>query len=194
VTEQVRSFIAIELPEEVRSRLAGIQARLKPGAGAAAKWVAPVSIHLTLKFLGGIAAGSVPEITRVIELASRGRSPFRLTVGGLGVFPSPKRVRVVWVGVGGEIEKLTRLQQRIESGLVPLGFAAETRAFQPHLTLARLRDQASPDERQKLGSVIAATDFSTAHKIEVTTVSLMRSQLTREGAVYNRLSTTRLTG
>jgi len=99
-----------------------------------------------------------------------------------------RRVQVVWVGVSGEVAQLSELQQRIESNLAPLGFAAESRPFRPHLTLARLREQASLDKRQSFGQLIASTKFEAVYSFKVDSISLMRSQLTREGAIYSRLS------
>jgi len=190
--EQVRSFIAVELPDGLKSELTRLEACLKSGGQFGVKWVDPDGIHLTLKFLGSIAADRVEEITKVMEEAARGMSFFRLRVKELGVFPNPKRAQVAWVGLSGEVNKLIRLQKRIESGLASLGFAPETREFKPHLTLARLRNHASPDERQRFGQLITQTAFEAACAIEVDAVSLMKSQLTREGAIYTRISSVRL--
>jgi len=190
--EQVRSFIAIELPDEVKAGLAQLEAQLKLSKPPSVKWVDPYSIHLTLKFLGSIAVAKISEITRAMQEASRGLSPFRLEVKGLGVFPNLRRVQVVWVGIGGEVDKLHQLQQRIESNLVPLGFTPESRPFTPHLTLARLRDRALPAERESFGQLIANTHFEMVYTIEVDSINLMRSQLTREGAIYSRLSSVEL--
>ena len=85
--------------------------------------------------------------------------PFNIEASGLGVFPNMKRIQIIWVGLSGELEKLGQLQKRIEESLKPLGFPAEARPFTPHLTLARVRDYARPDERQKLGQLISATEF-----------------------------------
>ena len=190
--EQIRSFIAIELPGELKSGLSQLQAQLKAAGHAPVKWVDPYSIHLTLKFLGNIAADRVDEITRVMEAAAREISPFHLEVRGLGAFPNLRRVQVVWVGVWGEVEQLGQLQRSIESGLAPLGFAPESREFRPHLTIARLRERASLDEQQSFGQLIGSTGFETVYRFGVDSVNLMRSQLTREGAIYTRISSVRL--
>ena len=190
--EQIRSFIAIELPDDLKSGLSELQSRLKAAGHAPVKWVDPYSIHLTLKFLGNIAAGRVDEITRVMEAAAREISLFHLEVGGLGAFPNLRRVQVVWVGVGGEVEQLGQLQRRIESGLAPLGFAPESREFRPHLTIARLREQASLDERQNFGQLIGSTGFEAVYRFGVDSINLMRSQLTPKGAIYSRISSARL--
>ncbi len=192
--EQVRSFIAIELPGELKKGLAQLQAQLKLSKPPSVKWVDPYSIHLTLKFLGNIAVARIPEVTQSIKEATRGLSTFHLEVKGLGVFPNLRRVQVAWVGISGEVDKLSQLQQQIESNLVPLGFTAESRPFTPHLTLARFRDQVLPDERERFGQLITSTRFETIYAIKVDSINLMRSQLTREGAVYSRLSFIELKG
>jgi len=190
--EQVRSFIAIKLPDELKMGLAQLEAQLKTSKPPRVKWVDPYSIHLTLKFLGSIAVDRISEITRAMEAAIQGISPFHLEVKDLGVFPNLRRVQVVWVGISGEVDKLSQLQQHLESNLARLGFAPESRPFTPHLTLARLRNRASLDERQSFGQLIATTRFEAAYTIKVDAISLMRSQLTREGAIYSRISSVRL--
>ncbi len=186
--EQVRSFIAIELPDELKAGLIRLQEKLKPATQSPVKWVDPNSIHLTLKFLGNIPVDTIGDITRAMEAATRGISPFHLEVKDLGVFPNLKRVQVVWVGVSGEIDKLGQLQQRIAASLTPLGFTPESRPFTPHLTLARLHDRASPDERQRVGQLITNTRFGTTYSITVDAINLMKSQLTREGAIYSQIN------
>ena len=153
--EQVRSFIAIELPDELKLGLAQLETQLKLGKQPWVKWVDPYSIHLTLKFLGSIAVDRISEIIRVMEEAIQGIPPFHLGVKDLGVSPSLRRVQVIWVGISREVDKLSQLQQHLESNLARLGFAPETRLFTPHLTLARFRNQTSLDERQSFGHLIA---------------------------------------
>ncbi len=185
--EQVRSFIAIKLPDELKLGLARLEAQLEMSKQPWVKWVDPYSIHLTLKFLGSIAVDRISEIIGVMEAATQGIPPFRLEVKDLGVFPSLRRVQVAWVGISGEVDKLSQLQQHLESHLARLGFAPESRPFTPHLTLARLRNRASLDERQSFGQLIATARFEATYTIKVDAINLMRSQLTREGAIYSRI-------
>ncbi|MFC1992063.1 RNA 2',3'-cyclic phosphodiesterase [Chloroflexota bacterium] len=185
--EQVRSFIAIELPDGLRQELGQLEAQLKSGEQSRVKWANPDSIHLTLKFLGNIGINRVGEIIGVMEEAVRGISTFCLGVKDPGVFPNVKRAQVAWVGLSGDVDRLLHLQQRLESGLESLGFAPESRAFTPHLTLARLHQRATPDEQQRFGQLVADSRFEAATTINVAAISLMKSQLTREGAIYSRL-------
>ena len=186
--EQVRSFIAIELPDRLKEELVQLQTKLKIDKQPGVRRVDPYGIHLTLKFLGNVAVDRTGEITRAMEAAAHGIPPFHLEIKELGVFPNLRRVQVAWVGVSGEVDKLSELQQRLESQLAHLGFTPESRPFTPHLTLARLRNTVSLDERQRFGQLITGTGFEATCAIEVDAINLMRSQLTREGAIYSRIS------
>jgi 2'-5' RNA ligase len=186
--EQIRSFIAIELPEEAKKGLARLRKELERDEHKFVKWVGPGGIHLTLKFLGNIPAKRVAEITEAMEKATQGISAFHLEISGLGAFPSLKQVRVFWVGIGGEMDKLSRLQQSIDSALAALGFAKEERSFVPHLTLARIREGASPPEGRSFGELVGSTIFEDKYPVEVEAIRLMRSQLTPAGAIYTCLS------
>ena len=186
--EQIRSFIAIELPEEAKKGLARLRRELERNEHKFVKWVDSQGIHLTLKFLGNIPSKRVTEITEAMGKAVQGISPFRLEISGLGAFPSLKQARVLWVGIGGELDQLSTLQQNIDSVLAALGFAREERPFVPHLTLARVREGASLPERRSFGELVGSAAFEDKYPIEVEAVRLMRSQLTPAGALYTCLS------
>ena len=185
--EQIRAFIAIELPDDVKAALVRLQSSLKSERQPFMRWVHVEGIHLTLKFLGNIAAERVPAITDAMAKACRGIVPFHLELNGLGVFPNLRSPRVVWVGLIGETERLLELQARIEQALNPLGFTSEDRAFTPHLTLGRLREGTTREERLKFGELVASTRSESMPSFEISAVSLMRSKLAPSGAVYSRL-------
>lgn len=186
--EEVRAFIAIELPDEIRRGLVELRKELQRDEHRFVKWVDPEGIHLTLKFLGNVRSGRVTEIAGAMEVAATGIAPFHLEFSGLGVFPSLKQVRVLWVGIGGEVDRLKELQRGIDTELACFGFAREERPFVPHLTLARVRQGASPSERRSLGELVQSTVFEDTYATTVRTVALMRSQLTPAGAIYSQLS------
>ena len=186
--EEIRSFIAIELPEEVQSGLARLKGELERTEHTFVKWVDPRGIHLTLKFLGNVSFKLVARITSAIKEASDGISPIHLEVSGLGAFPNLKQPRVVWVGIGGEVDKLVRLQQNIDSALTPLGFTKEERPFTPHLTLARMKQGALSIQIRSFGELVMSTNFEMRYSFEGGAISLMKSQLTPQGPIYTRLS------
>jgi len=185
--EKIRAFIAIELPEDVKVQLRQLQERVRMGKEEAVKWVEPQGIHLTLKFLGNITREKAKEIARAIPSVVREVRPFALWPEGLGAFPNLRTPRVVWVGVGGELETLLTLQGRVDQALSPLGFEKE-KGFFPHLTLGRVREKAPHHVRELLGKEIGELRVPELTSFEVTSVSLIRSTLTPSGALYKQLA------
>lgn len=184
----VRSFIAIDLPAGVRTELTSLEEKLKARRHPFVKWVDPESMHLTLKFLGNVAVDSIPQLVDVMFGVATAHSPFRLELAGAGAFPNWQRPQVVWVGVGGELDKLNGLHTELESALSPLGYPPESRSFSGHLTLGRLRDRATPDERRRFGEFAQSVQLATAPSFEVNAIRLMKSQLTPAGPVYSELA------
>lgn len=191
-SEQIRSFVAIELPQNVKNELTQLESELEKPDHRFVKWVNPGAIHLTLKFLGNVPTKQIPEISNAIEQASKGIPPLHLQIASLGVFPNINQPRVLWVGIKGETASLQGLQQKIDSSLVPLGFAEEKRPFTPHLTLARVREGTSLIDRKGFGELVMSTNFESKHPISVETINLIKSQLTPEGAIYTCLLTVKL--
>ena len=103
------------------------------------RWVRPAGFHLTLKFLGNVTQERLSGIVEVIGKVGPSIPPFMVSVSGVGVFPNARDPRVIWIGVRSVGEDLVRLQEGIEEGLEPLGFAREGRSFHPHFTLGRLK-------------------------------------------------------
>ncbi|MBI4497573.1 MAG: RNA 2',3'-cyclic phosphodiesterase [Chloroflexi bacterium] len=193
--ESIRSFIAIELPDEARELLAAVQEALRRGPGGAwVRWVEPQGIHLTLKFLGNVPSHQIAAVAAAAEQAAAGLPPFLLATGELEVFPRPAAPRVIWLGVGGQVAPLGVLQQRVEQALVPLGFAAEARPFTPHLTLGRVREGAPAEMLRALGQVVAQHRPPKTVSVKVLALTLMRSHLTPAGAVYTPLTKIQLSG
>jgi 2'-5' RNA ligase len=185
----LRSFIAIELPEEVKSALSRLQDKLKESA-VDIRWVKPDNIHLTLKFLGDIDDKNIGNIVQQLEGACAKYSFFELAVSGIGVFPNVRSPRVMWAGLKYE-DAFAGFHGEIENGLASIGYEREGRRFSPHLTLGRFRSfkgKASVSERielhknDRLGS------------IGVRTISLMESKLSPSGASYSRVKEIALTG
>ncbi len=192
-TENIRTFIAIELDAEVRAALGEVQGRLKGApSGRLCRWVAPNCTHLTLKFLGDVPAGRLPELQGALECACVGVAPFEVALAGLGVFPSAQRLRVIWVGVEETSGNLARLQLAVERELEALGFRPEERGFTAHLTLARIRDQARDRERAELGAWIKQQAVGRLATMQVRKVSLMRSVLRPGGALHTCLASVTL--
>lgn len=127
---KVRVFAAIELSAAWREYLAALAHEFKPRLDRnAVRWQRPEGIHLTLKFYGEVKPDVVPAIERSLQQAAAGSRPFTLQLNGLGIFPSPRAPRVVWVGLTGDLEALGQLQEAVEAGGAALGFAPEARGF-----------------------------------------------------------------
>ncbi len=190
--EQVRAFIAIELPSQIQELLGRHIQRLRAALSGPVRWVDPHSVHLTLKFLGNVPEALAPAIGDALGRACGGTGTLELRIGALGCFPNPRRARVLWLEVEGDREMLVPLQARIDEEMEALGFAREGRTFVPHLTLARVR---GGDGRGRGGGIEARTLEeliaqwpSERHGFTARGVSLMRSILRPEGAVYQRLA------
>ena len=168
----MRCFIAIELPEEVKSALSDIEDELKK-TKADVRWVKPDNIHLTLKFLGNIEEKTTEEIIRKMEDICRRYNPIFLEIKGMGAFPSLKSPRVVWIGIYDN-NNLKSLQEEIDRAMESIGFEGEDRAFTAHLTLGRFR---SNTDKNKLLEAMKLHENDVFGSINVQSLSLMRSDL-----------------
>jgi 2'-5' RNA ligase len=184
----LRTFIAIELDEELKRNLRELQADLRRQmAPRSVRWVRPEGIHLTLKFLGNTPMAKVEDVKAALARAAAEAAPFSFTVGGLGCFPNTRRPRVVWLGLQEPTGVLVRLRDAVEAHVAPLGFPMERRAFHPHLTLGRVQRRASKSEVREIGRVVAASAIGTIDEMAVTVVSYIKSDLRPTGAVYTTL-------
>lgn len=168
----VRLFVGVELPDDVRERLAALCAGV-PGA----RWVPPENLHLTLRFIGEVAGDEADDIYHALS-AVRPRS-FDITLSGVGHFETGGEVRQLWAGVERSAE-LVALRDRIESTLVRLGLEPDGRRFTPHVTLARLRD--TPAHR--VSTFLAHHALFRAGPIPVSHFTLFSSFLQGSGSIY----------
>jgi len=190
----IRSFVAVELDPSVRRALGECIARLEAEEGGElVRWVSPQSIHLTLRFLGDIDAEQVPALSRALDRVVASRARFDLALGDLGCFPNPQRARVFWVGVQDSRGRLRALVESLEDALARLGFERETRPYKAHLTLGRVRRNASRSQVAALASE-SVLDLTRGLALPVRGVSLIQSDLTPSGAIYSRLHRSALMG
>lgn len=191
--EMIRTFIGIHLPPDLLDALEGLAERLqqRPG-GEAARWVPKGNIHLTLKFLGDVPADRLPHIYQAVSQAAARSAPFHLEVANVGCFPDARRPRIVWAGVEGDLPALLRLYEALEKALEALKYPREKRPFTPHLTIARVKQQAAPREVAALGQSIATFGPVALGAMEVTSLHVIKSVLQPTGAVYTDLAAARL--
>jgi 2'-5' RNA ligase len=152
----LRTFIAIELDENVRDGLARVQAKFKKQApDGSVKWVNPEVIHLTLKFLGDTPVSKISKVADALAAACQGVDPFELSFEGRGCFPNLRRPRVIWVAVRDlSGSRLARMQAAVEQHVSPLGFPTEERGFSPHLTVGRVARSANSQAEAAIGQMV----------------------------------------
>ena len=179
----MRTFIAIKIPDIVKSELIQITDKLK-SSRADLKWVKPEGILLTLKFLGNIDEQKATEVKEVLNKVVKAEVPFEIRLEGLGAFPKPASPRVIWAGVKEGAQNTINLAKNLEEQLEKIGFEKERRSFHPHLTLGRLR---SPQNKGKLSNLLESTKFKSSSIIKVARLNLIQSTLTPTGAIYTVL-------
>lgn len=178
----MRTFIAIELPKEIKEALAKLQGQLK-ASSADVKWVEPENIHLTLKFLGERDDKRVEKIKEILGEVAKEKKAFPLCLKGLGAFPKLEFPRVVWVGTDkGETEAKV-IAAELEEKICRLGIPKEERPFSGHITLGRVR---SPKNKEQLIQAIKNLAFD-CQEFMVKEIVLLKSTLTSQGPIYEPL-------
>jgi 2'-5' RNA ligase len=190
MSKSIRSFIAVKLPETVLAAIGGVQERMA-ACGLNVRWVTTGNIHLTLKFLGEVDEEEVDGIAAVLTEAVHGFAPLRLAPAGVGVFPSVKRARVIWVGLSGQLPELAALQRSIEDRLATIGYPHEKRPFSGHLTLGRVKGLIAAS---RLTTAMGAFIDFASETFEVDRVVLFKSDLRPTGAAYTELRQITLPG
>ena len=178
----VRLFIAINLPEEIRSAL---HVAIEPArrASPTIRWTDPSRLHLTLKFLGACPATAVDPLIEALRHVGSRNDPVDLELGGLGAFPNLRRPRIVWLGMRAD-PRLELIHHDIEVACAALGYDIEGRAFRPHVTLGRAGDR--PVDAEALAA--AARSVRYRETAVAASVDLMVSEQTRDGPRYRRLA------
>ncbi len=182
-SELLRSFIAIELTNELHEELRILQQELKK-SDIYAKWVSPENIHLTLKFLGNVDTGQIEKIKNILEEISKETKPFYLNLSGIGAFPKLDYPRVLWVGIEEGKNETIEIANKLEDGLEKIGFQKENRSFSPHLTLARIKSSKNKD---RLKTLVEQNAFISKNKVYVDKLTLFKSTLTPKGSIYSKI-------
>ncbi len=191
--DTIRCFIAIEIPAEIQTALSRTITRAQVNRTSGFRPVRPESIHLTLKFLGDVEQEKLPGITAgLAELCTQVES-FNYQVRGLGVFPTWDRPRTIWAGLQYP-PALTDLYRLVDEFTTNAGFPGESRKFSPHLTLARVSEQADAlILRQKIQTLKSLTETSFG-EVHATQLTFFRSILQPGGSVYQSISVHPFTG
>ncbi len=183
----VRVFIAIEIPPVVRQAIEKNTARLRSALDAnLVRWTPTSNIHLTLKFLGDVSPPTIDMLSQMLTLEASQHISFTMQFGGLGTFPTPRRPRVIWVGIQAPAA-LEALQHGIEAATAKMGYPPEGPPFSPHLTIGRVRQTAGPADAQKIRIALEETKIGALGTGKVEAVHLFKSDLKPSGSVYTRL-------
>jgi 2'-5' RNA ligase len=187
----LRLFVAIAVPDDIKVRLAALQRELRERLGRSAiSWTRPENIHLTLRFLGDVQSHRVGELTSALAAAVAPLAPLRLAVCGLGCFPNTLRPRVLWAGINDEARELGVLARRIAKATESFSNQPAEERFAGHLTLARVR-RIGRDGSLALDRFIQETAARALESWRAESVELVRSELHPAGSRYTTLSPTR---
>ncbi len=178
----MRTFVAIFPPPEVREAASfgareAVRGLAGDHRGDRIRWTKPENVHLTLKFLGDVQEEVLEDLCTALAEAVAGHASFDVELTGLGAFPSARRARIMWAGVGAGSEELRSLAEEVDAALAPLGFERERRPYTPHLTLGRI-----PGRPVSLD--LPSSGVEELGRFRVQRVEFVRSTLTAKGAVY----------
>ena len=172
----MRSFIAIELPPEIKKALNALRSEI-----AGVHWLPPEQLHLTLLYLGDIEADQMERLRHCLLQVKV--APFRLRIAATGCFPNPRFPRVLWVGLQRQTA-LERLAEQVRSAATTSGIMLEKRPFSPHITMARIKRPEPCDISSYLNQCL----HKKIPEFNVQGFVLCHSTLTQQGAVHQPLS------
>jgi 2'-5' RNA ligase len=180
----IRAFVALPVDAATDAGLDAVARRLAQASGDAVRWLGSGGFHLTLKFLGETPEATLEAVRAALGPAAAEHPAPSLGVEGLGTFPPRGPVRVIWAGLGGDLEALAALAAAIESACGSCGFPRERRPFRAHVTLGRVRRgrRVPTSLHDALGEELRLPPF------RATEVILFRSLLRPEGARYEGLA------
>ena len=186
---RARTFIAVELPSDIRDACVGLQESLA-SAAPNVKWVEEENLHITLLFLGEVDDRDLVGVCRAVQKVCAALEPFALTIAGAGCFGDALRPRTIWVGIGEGTAELVALHRAIEEELVESSrYRREARRFEPHVTLGRAKGDEAAEALP--AALLRERDWK-GGEFDVSQVRVLSSELRRDGPVYAVLSTAKM--
>jgi len=184
---KIRSFIALEFPSFIQDAIIWQTTNLiKQFPNPIIRWVKPGNIHLTLKFLGDIVQSDLEDLARSLANEAQRVKPFSISFTKLGIFPNPKKPRIIWIGVDSP-PILGDFQSKIESLASRQGILIEQRPFSPHITLGRISDRNSFLNIENLIFGINSINVSTIEKVNINSIKIFKSDLKPDGPIYTAI-------
>jgi 2'-5' RNA ligase len=188
---EIRSFLAFELPVNIKKTVLKVTGEIRD-SGLDVRWVKAENIHLTMVFLGNVKMEGIEGIEEEVRNVCPVYGSFDIALKGMGCFPNRRRPRVLWLGLDGEIERMSHFRDGLQRALKAFGIKEEKRPFRPHLTLGRFRSTRKMGSRlEELLSEYAALESPVESLNEL---YLFKSDLNPRGAVYTKLKSWPLSG
>jgi 2'-5' RNA ligase len=187
----IRSFLAFDLPPEIRDQIVELSRELRKSR-LPARWVREGNIHLTIVFLGSVEENIVEDLKETVGSVVSGFTVFTVKLSGVGVFPNFRKPRVFWIGLDGDREGLSRLRHELQEALTVFGLQEEKRPFRAHLTLGRFKDRLDNDEELK--RILDRYHGITSELFSLDELVLFKSDLKPSGPVYTKMASWPLIG
>ncbi len=177
--QTIRSFIAVETPESVRSEITKMITTFAKD-DFSVKWVKHENLHITLLFLGDVYTDFVQQGVDTLSGIALTQKSFELSLKNIGAFPSQHSPRVIWIGVDVGKEELISLQEKIETAFTTIGYKPEKRKFHPHLTIGRAR------ERMRYAEKVLNSQYESKSFL-IKSLVFFKSTLSPQGPIYEKI-------
>ncbi len=184
----MRTFIGIDFSIDLKNKIGDIQRELKKHSKSG-RWKYVDNFHLTLKFLNEVDIVQVKEISKRLESICNNSRRFSLKISELGYFPGRDNIRVLWLGLNGDMNSLGKIYEDIEDNLQPLGFPKEKRKYSPHVTIAQ--DIVFEKEFHEIKSLVKLEEFP---EVDVDRIFLFKSEQIGNKRVYTPINEFRFLG
>ena len=188
---EIRSFLAFEMPVKIREAVSRTLKEMKK-LPLDVRWIRVENIHITVVFMGNISEDDIPSISSAVSKTCKRYGPFKVSLTGSGIFGSLRNPRVLWIGLDGDLARMSYFRNCLQKGLKPFGIKEEKRRFKPHLTLGRFRKGAG--SIVNMDELLAKYQNINSPACPVEELVFFKSELRPGGAIYSRLEAWPLTG
>ncbi|MFC1559759.1 RNA 2',3'-cyclic phosphodiesterase [Candidatus Margulisiibacteriota bacterium] len=179
----MRTFISVEIPDDIKKNIENLIEEFKKNL-TPIKWVESRNLHITLKFLGGTDDKKIENLCGLVGSIAKERGSFKVSIGGLGAFPTTKNPRVLWVGISDGAETLIKIAEDLEGRLLKEGYKEEEKEFSAHITIGRIKEKIDIQELEKHIDIKKDVDLGS---FDAKYISVMKSTLTQTGPIYEEI-------
>jgi RNA 2',3'-cyclic 3'-phosphodiesterase len=183
--DNIRTFAALDVSDMVRQRVESVSAQLNR-AGWQARWVTPERAHITMHFYGDLEPATIEQLRSQLGNETHGIVAPMIRLSGIGAFPSPKRPRVLWLGLSDVNGDVSRVKDAVECATKHLNLDPDDRPFKPHLTIGRIRREFRGPSSEQTESFKRAGNYPSV-EWQPEKLLLLRSELTRDGPIYTTI-------